>query len=508
MSKSTSSKPWTSWEFELPKTTELRECKDFSLFQDHEFMKAMKKDIRANVFKAGFPTKSKAAVLLMGGKSSDFDFYDTDTVKCDFRQESFFRYLFGINEPDCFGLLDLEKQESVLFVPVFSEDSERWNGDNRPLKFYVDRYGVNQALNVDDIRKELDNRGIVTLYVLNGVNRDSGCSTSTYPKFDGMDKYRVDDKHLHPLLSELRVFKTAKEIEFMRLSCLVSSQAHVYVMRHIKPGMTEFQCEALFKAWCNYFGAARHQAYVCICASGAHGAILHYGHAARPNDRLLQDGDSIVLDMGAEYSGYCTDLTRSYPVNGKFSREQAVVHNAVREAQSAVLQAMKPGVKWADMHRLAERVIISHLKEAGILHNGSVDEMAKANVGSIFMCHGLGHLLGLDTHDVGGYKSDEEKSKEPGIQWLRTLRELKPGMVITVEPGIYFNDKWIDRCLRDPQRAKFVNTTELAKYRGSGGCRLEDDVLVTEKGVENLTVLPTSIEDIEEVMRAAKTRKS
>jgi len=275
-------------------------------------------------------------------------------------------------------------------------------------------------------------------------------------------------------------------------------------MRHIKPGMSEFQCEALFKAWCNYFGAARHQAYVCICASGGHGSILHYGHAARPNDKLLVNGDNIVLDMGAEYGGYCTDITRSYPVNGTFTSQQKVVYNAVRDAQKHVQEAMKPGVKWGDMHRLAEHVILKHLKEAGILHNGSIAEMEAAHVASIFMCHGLGHLLGLDTHDVGGYPTGCERSKEPGIKWLRTLRELKAGMVITVEPGIYFNDKWIDRCLTDSTMAKFVNKTELDKYRGSGGCRLEDDVVVTATGIENLTVLPQSVEEIEDLMSKAR----
>lgn len=147
----------------------------------------------------------------------------------------------------------------------------------------------------------------------------------------------------------------------MRIGNLISSQAHVYVMRHVKAGMVELQCEALFKAWCAYFGASRHCAYTCICGSGTHGAILHYGHAGRPNDRVLQNGDTMVLDMGADYDGYATDITRHVPVDGKFTDKQKIVHNAVYESQQTVMRAMKPGVKWPDMHRLAERVILEHL---------------------------------------------------------------------------------------------------------------------------------------------------
>ena len=175
---------------------------------------------------------------------------------------------------------------------------------------------------------------------------------------------------LSPIICELRVFKTSKEIEYLRMANLVSSKAHIYVMRHCKVGMTEIQLEALFKAYCAYYAGSRHVAYTCICGAGPHGSILHYGHAARPNERLLYDNDRVLLDMGAEYNGYASDITRSYPVNGKFTTDQKLIRNAVYDASKSVIN-MKQGIKWTDMHLLAERTIIKHLLQIGILYNGT-----------------------------------------------------------------------------------------------------------------------------------------
>merc|ERR1712130_319859 len=159
----------------------------------------------------------------------------------------------------------------------------------------------------------------------------------------------------------------------------------------------------------------RHQAYNCICGCGPNGATLHYGHAGRPNTRVLRNSDMALLDMGGEYNGYATDITRTYPVNGKFTDDQKLIFNAVRQAQLAVFSKMKPGVSWPEMHRLSEKVILEHLQKIGIL-TGSISDMIKANIASIFMPHGLGHLVGLYVHDVGGYPaSGPKRSDELGL---------------------------------------------------------------------------------------------
>ena len=434
------SKPWLSYPTELPQANSpLPPLPEYSILSSPAFTRQLTTDIRAKVLTAArhaFPQPhTNAAILLQGGSSAAFELYDSDTDKCEFRQEMFFRYVFGINEPDCYGLIDLNTGDSVLYVPEVSDDSERWNGERRPLSFYTERYGVTTTAYTTQLRSTLDSRHITTLYVLFGTNLDSGLATKTEATFPGIESYTVERTMLHPLLTELRVFKSEQEVQLMRLGNLISSQAHVYVMRHIKIGMTEVHLEALFKSYCQFYGGCRHMAYTCICGSGANGSILHYGHAGRPNDRVLVDGDTVVLDMGGDFNGYTTDITRSYPVNGRYTSDQAAIHNAVYEAQQAVIHAMRPGVSWPDMHRLAERVVLQHLAQLGVL-KGSVDELMAAHLGAVFMPHGLGHLLGMNVHDVGGYHPGTERSSEPGLCWLRCGRKLEAGMVVTVEPGV------------------------------------------------------------------------
>ncbi|XP_011270716.1 hypothetical protein CAOG_09028, partial [Capsaspora owczarzaki ATCC 30864] len=222
----------------------------------------------------------------------------------------------------------------------------------------------------------------------------------------------------------------------------------------------------------------------------------------------IRENDMMLLDMGAEYHGYVSDITRSYPANGKFSPNQRFIYETVRQAQKAVMDAMRPGVKWTDMHLLAERTILEQLKAGGLLQ-GSVDEMIEACLGYVFMPHGLGHQMGLDTHDVGGYRDASERSERPGLRNLRTNRVLAEGMVLTVEPGVYFVEHLLKKAFADPAQSKFLVKSKLDEFRGFGGVRLEDDVLVTATGYENLTTVPVTIEEVEAIMAAgAKSRSA
>ena len=179
-------------------------------------------------------------------------------------------------------------------------------------------------------------------------------------------------------------------------------------------------------------------AYTCIAASGHHGATLHYGHAGEPNAKLVEDGDMCLFDMGAEYHCYCSDITCSFPANGKFTDQQRDVYETCLEAVVAVESAMRPGVNWADMHRLANRTILAGLLKRGYLIGGTVEEMDAVNLGAVFMPHGLGHFLGLDTHDVGGYlKGYPERSIIPGLKSLRTARDLEVGMVSHTQSSMH-----------------------------------------------------------------------
>ncbi|KAK3914010.1 Xaa-Pro dipeptidase [Frankliniella fusca] len=298
-----------------------------------------------------------------------------------------------------------------------------------------------------------------------------------------------------------RVIKTPLELEVIRYVVGVSSEAHVRVMKSVVPGMMEYQCEAIFKQHVYQHGGCRHVSYTCICCSGANGAVLHYGHGGAPNDCGLMDGGMCLFDMGANYYGYAADITCSFPVNGKFTHDQKFIYNAVLKANRAVMNSAKPGVSWVDLHRLANEILLRELIAGGLLR-GEVKDMIHAGLGAVFQPHGLGHLMGLDVHDVGGYlDKDPPRPTEPGFNKLRTARVLEAGMVLTIEPGCYFVDHLLDAALADPIKKAFLVEERLAHFRNFGGVRIEDDVLITETGCENLTQVPRTVEEIETVMK-------
>lgn len=206
-----------------------------------------------------------------------------------------------------------------------------------------------------------------------------------------------------------------------------------------------------------------------------------------------------LFDMGGEYYCYTSDITCSFPVNGKFTPKQIGIYNAVYKASRAVLNSCKPGVSWVDMHLLAERIILEELVKLGVL-TGDIDEMLKMRICAIFMPHGLGHFLGLDTHDVGGYPEGHERRTENGLKSLRTVRTLQPSMVLTIEPGLYFIQAVIEEALNDPAQSCFFVREVVEGYYGFGGVRIEDDVVITETGCELLTDVPRTVEEIEKHM--------
>lgn len=329
-------------------------------------------------------------------------------------------------------------------------------------------------------------------------NTDSGNVHAGAP-FEGEAAFKVDREVLSHELIECRAIKSAKEIELMRYVCKMSSDAHRHVMLTTKPEMMEYQLEANFRHFAYYHGGARHCGYTCICAAGTKGATLHYGHAGAPNDANVAPNNMLLLDMGAEYHCYGADITRTFPSDGKYSEQQRNIYNAVLAAQQAVFDQLKPGVPYTAMHRLAEKVILEHLLRIGLV-KGSLEDLIANNIGNIFMPHGLGHMLGLDTHDVGGYEKGTSRTQEPGLKSLRLGRELKAGMVITVEPGIYFNWPELEQHFQDAVKSKFLVQEEITKYANFGGVRIEDDVLITATGMENLTTVPASVEEVEAIL--------
>lgn len=438
---------------------------------------------------------SGAIVLLQGGEQKQLYCTDRDVL---FRQESYFHWTFGVLEGDCFGAVEVDTARSILFFPRLPPEYAIWMGKIHELEHFKKKYGVDEVFFTDEIADVLTKKAPSVLLTLRGLNTDSGqyCREAA---FDGISKFKVDNKSLHPEITECRVFKTPEEIEVIRFTNRVSSEAHKEVMRRIRPGMTEFELESLFHHFCYSQGGCRHVAYTCIAGSGHNCATLHYGHAGAPNDKKINDGDMCLFDMGGEYYCYTSDITCSFPANGKFTEDQRNIYEAVYKASRAVMAAVKPGVKWTDMHRLAERVQLTCLRDMGLLQ-GDVDEMMKCYLGAVFMPHGLGHFMGCDVHDVGGYPEGTKRIEEPGLRSLRTTRVLQKSMVLTIEPGIYFIDATLNPALENPETARFFNQEMLQRFRNFGGVRIEDDIVVTSDGMELMTCVPRTVPEIEALM--------
>jgi Xaa-Pro dipeptidase len=298
------------------------------------------------------------------------------------------------------------------------------------------------------------------------------------------------------VISNLRAVKTPEEIEILRYVCRVTSEAEKISARTAKVGLTQNQLHSVFQFQHSVRSGSLQLGFNSICSSGRDCATLHY----IDNDKLIEEGQMVLLDLGGKWYGYVADQAMTFPVSGKFTPKQREVYEAVFEAQSAVKAAVRPGVQWEDMHLLAERIILQHLIKMGVVVDTPIQELVDKRIGAIFFPHGLGHLFGLKVHDVGGYTQGPPRSLQAGLSKLRTRRTLEEGICITVEPGLYFIDFMIKRALENPDTAAYLNPAKLEEYKEVGGVRLEDDIVITKDGYELLSSLPRPIEEVEKLL--------
>ncbi|KAK9917777.1 hypothetical protein WJX75_008067 [Coccomyxa subellipsoidea] len=444
-------------------------------------------------------TEKQGIIVLKGGGPSHIHSTDMEGI---FRQESYFHYIFGVEDEDCYGALDIRDGKTMLFMPRLPDSYAVWMGEIKGPECYRQQYCVDAVFYTDEMKDRLAALKAPQIHLLSGINSDSGRNTEE-ASFDGSDAFKLERAVLFNILADCRATKTKEELEVMQFANDVASAAHVEVMRQCKPGMMEYQLESTFLNHCYSEGGCRHAPYTPICASGPNGAILHYGHAGAPNDRQIEEGDMMLMDMGCEYYSYDSDITCSFPASGCFSPDQKHIYEAVLAAHTAVIAGMRPGVSWPDLQLVAEKCILLGLKLAGIV-DGNVEEMVDQRIGALFMPHGLGHLLGIDTHDVGGYLPGlPPRIDKPGLRSLRTARILEEDMVLTVEPGCYFNPFLLKPALDDPSSAKFLIRDRIESLLDFGGVRLEDNVVVTADGARSMTVVPRQVEDVEAVMAGA-----
>ncbi len=412
--------------------------------------------------------------------------YGTD-FEFPFRQESNFWYLTGVNEPEYHAVLDIKSGDYHLFAPERDAQFAVWHGKIKSNDQIQKDYEPDHLHRANDILSVLKKLAPSTIYCLDeeqaefieDLNRDFSVETET----------------LQDALTFCRCIKTDHELDLLREAARVNNMAHLEAMKALKPGMHEYEMKGVF----DYHQASNgllQPAYTGIHAGGTNSAILHYVE----NRDKINDGDLYLIDAGYECEGYASDVTRTYPANGRFSGDQAAIYQIVLDALNQCIENVKPGVKMEDLHMGASRIILHGLKELGVV-KGDIDDMMENNIFALFFPHGLGHFLGLDTHDVGGYPQGVERIDRPGIKFLRVRRELMPGMVITIEPGIYFIPALLKPALESAEQAKYLNADKVESLLNFGGIRIEDNLIITEDGYENLTNVPKEIKDIEEVMK-------
>jgi Xaa-Pro aminopeptidase len=396
-------------------------------------------------------------------------------VDYPFRSDSNFHYLSGFDEPESLIVLvpDRDHGEFLLFCRERNLEKEIWDGYRAGQDGAIEKYGADDSYPFSDLNDILpgllegkekvfytmgnapwfDHRMIGWLNHLRNASRQGKHSP-----------YEIVE--LDHILNELRLFKSSHEVKHMRKAAEVSAQAHIRAMKFTKPGKWEYQVEAelLHEFMLN---GCRSPAYPSIVGGGENGCILHYVE----NDHRLKSNDLLLIDAGAEYKCYAADITRTFPVNGKYSEPQKALYNLVLDAQKAAIAEVKPGNHWNQPHEAAVKVLTKGLIELGLL-KGKLKNLLEKEAYREFYMHRTGHWLGMDVHDVGDYKV--------GGEW----RMLEPGMVLTVEPGLY---------IRDPahidEKWHFI------------GIRIEDDVLVTKDGHEVLTDrVPKEVDEIEALM--------
>lgn len=430
-----------------------------------------------------FSDDTSGLIYLKGGTGGFW--YDTDT-EIDFRQESNFMYLTGVDEADFSLLMDLESQKYTLVVPERDATFATWNGKVYPKEYYLDSHEADQIIFDTELEDYLQKRKPDHIYTYDDEQAEPLKRLG----------YSVNSESLKDALVDCRVIKTEFEIDLMRTASIIASEAHKAVLAELQAGANEHEMRALFLYHCQVAGQ-RHEPYVGIHAGGQNASVLHY----IVNNQPLEDGDLYLIDAGASHRGYAADITRTYPINGTFSPIQRDFYSVTLNAHKRTIDAAKAGVKMEDLHLMASEIIVGGLADMGLLR-GTVSDLMENNIFALFFPHGLGHFLGLDTHDVGGYPKGVERIERPGIRYLRARRELEPGMVITIEPGIYFIEALLGPAIEDPEKKRFLNVEKISRLMNFGGIRIEDNIVIREEGYENLTDVPKEIEDIEDFMNS------
>ena len=400
-------------------------------------------------------------------------------VHYPFRPDSDFFYMTGFSEPEAVMVLVKEKSKSrfILFCRQRDREREIWDGHRFGPEGAIEHFGADEAYEITQLHYKLGEwmSGVDQIYYSLGHDLEfDQVLTQQAESLRSQSRSGVNEPSqfisLSQIIHQLRLVKSASEIKLMQQAANIAAEAHIQAMQACKPGMNEYEIDAEL-THCFMKHGSRSPAYPSIVAGGKNACILHYIE----NNDVLNNGDLLLIDAGAEYENYASDITRTFPVNGKFSPEQRALYDLVLEAQLAAIKKVKPGATYNAHHDAAVRVLTKGLVKLGLL-KGDYKQLIKDGAYRDFYMHRTGHWLGMDVHDVGPYKQ--------GQQWIK----LRPGMVLTVEPGLYIA----------PDCRKVAK-----RWRGIG-IRIEDDVVVTRTGNKVISAsAPKHADNIEAIMQAA-----
>ncbi|RDL40448.1 Uncharacterized protein BP5553_00427 [Venustampulla echinocandica] len=444
----------------------------------------------------------KEGVIFLPGQTSTT--HEDSDQAVSFRQGRYFYYLSGLDFPDCMVTYDISRD--ALFAWISRPRTGRdviFNGPSptrEEVNAIADFEEVHYTSSLLYYLKPWGNGRSGKVYLLH-ARHEPYIKPSRRLK-DGtieyLKHYYFNTTVLKPAMDAARAIKSPYEIELIRKANNITAQAHINVLRGMRKFKNEAEIEAIFAATC-ISRQAKQQAYEIIAASGSNASTLHYG----ANNESLEGRQLVCLDAGCEWKCYASDVTRTFPVSGQWTPQAKEIYDLVARMQDECIAMVKPGADYREIHMHAHKVAIEGLMELGLLHNGTFEELYSSGVSLAFFPHGLGHFMGLEVHDVGPggnlLYSFEEKVADWDAAYFEMARTpkvanpsvLEPNMVITVEPGIYFSKYALqDVYLRDPKFAKYINKDLLDRYYPVGGVRIEDDLLVTEDGYENLTKVP------------------
>ncbi len=423
---------------------------------------------------------SSGLVLLLGNRRSPRNYEDNPHP---FRQDSTFLYYFGLDRPDLYGLIDLDADTSTLYGEDGDLEDVIWSGKKPSLREVAAAAGVDSVAPVSELEATLttgqeQGRPIHFLPPYRAEHR------LRYESLLGVQNSRLDAFVSEPLIRAVvsqRSVKSEAEVDQIEMALERTARLHGHAQRHAVPGNSE---QELMGGLAGIL-AAEGSAFSFRPTCSVHGEILH-NHSYT---NTLEDGELLLVDAGAASPlHYAADITRVTPVGGAFTERQRAIYEAVLAAQSAAIEALAPGVPFRNIHLLAARTLTEHLVEIGLMR-GDPEEAVATGAHALFFPHGLGHMMGLDVHDMEslgedhvGYADDQARSEQFGLHTLRLARPLRPGFVTTVEPGCYFIPPLVERWRSERRHERFINYARVEDFLGLGGVRLEDDVLITEDG--------------------------